>query len=75
MENRTKYGPEEYAEELANMEEWEEGAHAADTGYRKEENPYPKNLKKMDAWNAGYDAAMDTFAESMRYNTKKNPTP
>jgi hypothetical protein len=68
MENRTKYGPEEYAEDLVNMDEWDEGSHAAHTGFRREENPYPKQPKKWDAWNAGYDAEMATFAESIRHN-------
>ena len=63
MENRTKYGPEEYAEELVNMEEWDEGASAAHTGFRREENPYPKAPKKWDAWNAGYDAEQSVYDE------------
>jgi len=61
MENRTKYGPDEYAEELVNMEEWDEGSGAAHNGYFREENPYPKDVKKWDAWNAGYDAEAKTY--------------
>jgi hypothetical protein len=52
-----------YAEELVNMDEWDDGASAAHTGAAKEENPHPKNVQEWDAWNAGYDAESQTFAE------------
>jgi hypothetical protein len=52
----------QYAEELVNMEEWDDGASAAHTGAAREENPHPKKGKERDAWNAGYDAESKTYA-------------